>query len=122
MTSRALASAALLTLLAAAAPALAEHTTAAPPERTPAADVPAAEHSLDIDLQIGRHGFRLGGRLFGRDGHAGGAWLNGDTRPGGFRLDGRIERDGTAQHFRFDAEIDDWLQGLLRWKAGTLTL
>lgn len=94
-------------ILAVAMPAAADHTKALPP-------VPDTESSLDIDLKLGPNSFRLGSRFFGRDGYAGGAWLNGALRGGGFSLDGRVERDGKAHDFRFDADLDEWLRRALR--------
>ena len=77
------------------------------------------ESSLDIDLKLGPRSFRLGGRLFGRDGYAGGAWLNGEARRNGFSLDGRIERDGKAHNFKFNADIDEWTRRAIRWPGLT---
>jgi len=37
-------------------------------------------------------------------------------------LDGRVEHEGTAHDFRFDAGIDEWLSGVLRWRGGALQL
>ena len=125
MTSRRLLVIGLVTLLAAAAPAGAEHNAAPPSEpSTPSAtlEVPGTEHSLDLNLKLGLNGFRLGSRLFGRDGYAGGAWLNGETRPDGFSLDGRIEHDGKAHNFKLNADIDEWLRRILRWRGGALDL
>ena len=125
MTSRRLLVIGLVTLLAAAAPARAEHNTAPPSEPSaPSAtvEVPGTEHSLDLNLKLGLNGFRLGSRLFGRDGYAGGAWLNGETRSDGFSLDGRIEHDGKAHNFKLNADIDEWLRRILRWRGGALDL
>ncbi|HZF04051.1 MAG TPA: hypothetical protein VE932_06945 [Patescibacteria group bacterium] len=77
--------------------------------------------SLDIDLKLGVKGFRFGSRLFGREGYAGGAWLNGETRPEGFSLDGRFERDGRAHNFKMNVEIDEWLRRAARWWSRGLT-
>jgi hypothetical protein len=74
-----------------------------------------SESSLDIDLKLGPRSFRLGGRLFGREGYAGGAWLNGEARRDGFSLDGRIERGGKAHNFKFNADIDEWARRAIRW-------
>ena len=117
-------------LLLAAAPAHADHngaggvtsTAERAPERGGTLDVPGSEHSLDINLKLGLHGFRLGSRLFGREGYLGGAWLNGETRKDGFSLDGRMEHDGQVHDFRFNAEIDEWLHRMLRWPARALDL
>jgi hypothetical protein len=132
MTSRRLLVIGLVTLLAVATPARAEHAAAPtvvaePPTVTvepPTVKVepPATERTLDLTLKLGLHGFRLGSRLFGRDGYAGGAWLNGETRPDGFSLDGRIEHDGKAHNFKLNADIDEWLRTLLRWRSGALDL
>ena len=83
------------------------------PETTPA-DPAWTSSSLDIDLKLGLRGFRFGSRIFGRDGYAGGAWLNGEMRPDGFSLDGRIERDGKAHNFKLNADIDEWLRRAVR--------
>lgn len=109
-------------VLALTAPARADHN--GPPlvtstaERTtePEAkvEIPASGHSLDINLKLGLNGFRLGSRLFGREGYLGGAWLNGETRKDGFSLDGRFEHDGKTHDFRFNADIDEWVQRMLR--------
>ena len=80
-------------VLAVVAPARAEHAAAAPTESGAKLEIPGTEHSLDINLKLGLNSFRLGSRLFGRDGFLGGAWLNGETRSDGFSLDGRIEHD-----------------------------
>ena len=122
MTSRRLLVIGLVTLLAAAAPARAEHNAAPPPEESTKVEVPGTEHSIDLNLKLGLNGFRLGSRLFGRDGYAGGAWLNGETRSDGFSLDGRIEHDGKAHNFKLNADIDEWLRRILRWRGGALDL
>ena len=122
MTSRRLVVIGLVTLLAAAAPARAEHNMAPPPEESTKVEVPGTEHSIDLNLKLGLNGFRLGSRLFGRDGYAGGAWLNGETRSDGFSLDGRIEHDGKAHNFKLNADIDEWLRRILRWRGGALDL
>lgn len=70
--------------------------------------------SLDIELKLGLNGFRLGTRLFGRDGYAGGVWLNGETRPDGFSLDGRLEHGGKTHDFKFNADIDEWVRRAVR--------
>ncbi|HEU4366711.1 MAG TPA: hypothetical protein VFV05_00615 [Methylomirabilota bacterium] len=82
---------------------------------------PARADSLDIDLKLGLKSFRFGSRIFGKDGYAGGAWLNGETRPDGFSLDGRIERDGKAHNFKFNADIDEWVRrAVRRWSVTDL--
>jgi hypothetical protein len=77
-------------------------------------ETPRGSSWLDLDLKLGVNTFRLGGRLFGRDGYAGGAWLNGEMRRDGFRLDGRIERDGKTHEFKLDADIDAWVRRTVR--------
>jgi hypothetical protein len=109
---------ALLAVLLAAGAADADHKRLMADE--PQADSPKSEgmkteSSLDIDLKLGLKGFRLGSRLFGREGYAGGAWLNGETRPEGFSLDGRVERDGKAHNFKMNVDLDDWLRRAARW-------
>jgi hypothetical protein len=86
----------------AAAPAAAEHDRSA--SSGPAVD-------LNLDLKVGRDGFRLGGQLFGAGG-VWGAWLNGERRPGGFTFDGRLQDPARAFNFTMNAEILDWLLGV----------
>jgi len=88
----------------------------------PKLEVPGTETSLDINLKLGLNGFRLGSRLFGKDGLLGGAWLNGETRRDGFSLDGRVEHEGKGHNFKFNADIDEWLHRLLHWRGGSLEL
>ena len=117
-------------VLALASPAHADHNGAPPiasaaddaTERGGTVEVPGTEHSLDINLKLGLNGFRLGSRLFGKEGYLGGAWLNGETRKDGFSLDGRVEHDGKAHNFKFNADIDEWLSRMLRWRGGALDL
>ena len=99
---------ALGTVLATTVPAAADPTSGTTADAT-------IESSLDLDLKLGPRGFRLGGRVFGREGYAGGAWLNGETRSDGFSLDGRVEHDGKARTFKFNATIDEWLRRAIRW-------
>ena len=113
-------------VLALAAPARADHNGTPPAmsavEIVPKLEVPGTETSLDINLKLGLNGFRLGSRLFGKDGLLGGAWLNGETRRDGFSLDGRVEHEGKAHNFKFNADIDEWLQRFLRWGGGNFDL
>jgi len=107
---------ALAAALVTAAPAWADHNRLV----APAEEGTKTDGSLDIDLKLGVNGFRFGSRLFGREGYAGGAWLNGETRPEGFSLDGRVERgcaggapcDRRAHNFKMNVEIDEWLRRL----------
>lgn len=102
--------------IATATPARAEHMTAPPTEgEAPAPSSMTTAGSLDIDLKLGLDGFRVGSRVFGRDGYAGGAWLNGQTRRDGFTVDGRLERQGKAWNFRMNADVDAWVRRAARW-------
>jgi len=96
-------------LLVATVPAWAEHRTLQPPEATQ----PADDKSLQFDLKIGRDGFRLGSRLFGRDGVSG-AWLNGRLLPYGLSLDGRVQSDGHSRDFKLNLDLEDLLPHWLR--------
>jgi hypothetical protein len=84
---------------------------------TPALAEPPTSGSLDLDLKLGWSSFRLGGRLLGPHGYAGGVWLNGETRRDGFRLDGGFERDGKLHQFKFNADVDEWLRRATRSDA-----
>jgi hypothetical protein len=101
----------LVALLALAGSARAEQAT----EPEGAAVQTPGSPSLDVDVRLGPRSFRFGSRVFGRGGYAGGAWLNGETRPDGFSLDGRIEHDGKAHNFKLDADIDAWVRRAVRW-------
>lgn len=96
---------ATLTLVAGAG---AEHTATPVGRDDVSVDSPAGP-ALDLSLKLGTRGFRLSGRLSGQDGCAAGAWLNGEARPEGFRLDGRVEHGGTSHGFTFDADFGEWL-------------
>jgi len=117
---------ALTAMLLAAGPAGADHKLLLPPDEPqadrsqterPKSEATNTDSSLDIDLKLGLNGFRLGGRLFGHDGYAGGAWLNGATRPDGFSVDGRVERDGKAHNFKMNLDLDEWLRRAAGWWA-----
>lgn len=89
-----------------------EQSTSSAPERS----------SVDVDLKLGLNGFRLGGRLFGKEGYKGGAWVNGETRPEGFSIDGRVEGEGgKSWNFKLNADIDEALRRAMRWWGGGLT-
>jgi hypothetical protein len=110
---------AVTAMLLAAGPARADHKLLLPPDE-PQAERPdgaTTNSSVDIDFKLGLNGFRLGGRLFEREGFAGGAWLNGETRPDGFSLDGRVERDGKAHNFKMNINLDEWLRRAADWWA-----
>ena len=99
-----------------AAPTTAEHNALA---STDAGAPPPDRASLDVDLKLGVNGFRLGARVFGAEGYSGGAWLNGETRPDGFSVDGRVERGGgKAWNFKLNADIDEALRRAARWWGG----
>jgi hypothetical protein len=114
---------ALAMVLALAAPAQADHNSLVPSadrdvERKSNGTAPegmTTDHSLDINLKIGLDGFRLGSRIFGRQGYAGGAWINGQVRPDGFSVDGRVEKDGRAQNFKMNVELDQWMRRAATW-------
>jgi hypothetical protein len=92
-----------------AVPATADHTSLASADGS----------SLDVDLKLGVNGFRLGARLFGDHGYRGGAWLNGETRPEGFSVDGRVEREGgKSWNFKLNADIDAALRRAGQWWGG----
>ena len=128
---------ALAAALVTVTPAWADHNRLVAPadaERNANAESAKPEGSttdatLDIDLKLGLNGFRLGGRLFGREGYAGGAWLNGETRAEGFSLDGRVERgcaggapcERWAHNFKMNVQIDEWLRRAARWWSRGLT-
>jgi hypothetical protein len=104
----------------AATPASADHKTlvSSEPNTSPAPE----RSSVDVDLKLGLHGFRLGARLFGKEGYSGGAWLNGETRPEGFSVDGRVEREGgKSWNFKLNADLDEVLRRAMRWWSGGLT-
>jgi hypothetical protein len=125
---------ALAAALLTTAPAWAEHNSLAAPadterDATPSVATPdtarpqgmTTESSLDIDLKLGMKGFRFGGRLFGREGYTGGAWLNGEKREDGISVDGRLEREGKAHNFKMNIGLDEWLKQALRLWGGSLT-
>lgn len=103
-----------------AAPSAADHKALVSSEQS---GTPAPERSsVDVDLKLGLNGFRLGARLFGKEGYSGGAWLNGETRREGFSVDGRLERDGgKSWNFKLNADIDEALRRAMRWWSGGLT-
>jgi len=112
-------------VLAAAWPAFADHMMAERGDTATASAEPASpgvapeNHDLDLELKVGHDHFRLGGRLFGRSGVAG-AWLNGQVRPWGFSLDGRVQQDARRGYdFKFDADVRDWLRTVRRWMLET---
>jgi len=103
-----------------AAPGVAEHNALVSSEES--ASTAPERSSLDVDLKLGVNGFRLGGRVFGKEGYKGGVWLNGETRPEGFSVDGRVERDGgKSWNFKLNADIDEALRRAMRWWGGGLT-
>jgi hypothetical protein len=103
-----------------AAPSAAEHKALVSAEES--ASLAPERSSVDVDLKLGLNGFRLGGRLFGKEGYKGGAWLNGETRPEGFSVDGRVEREGgQSWNFKLNADIDEMLRKAMKWWGGGLT-
>ena len=104
-----------------AAPSAADHKAFLSLEQN--APTAPERSSVDVDLKLGANGFRIGARVFGKDGYTGGAWLNGETRPEGFSVDARVEREGgKSWNFKLNADIDQALQQLMRgWLRGGLT-
>ena len=108
---------AIVVAMVAVGPAWADHRTRTvsddaqalveePPVNEPTSSV------LDVEIKLGKEGFRLGGRLFGSGGVKG-AWINGQIKSNGFVLDGRVQDEhGHAQNFKVDAQVSDWLAGL----------
>jgi len=121
-----LAGVALLVGIVSAGSARAEHMTLVPPseqtaERTgpSGSDAtlerkapPTPSDLLDLDVKLGADSFRLGARVFGATG-VWGAWLNGQSRPDGFGLDGRVQQPERAYNFKMNAEIDAWARRAL---------
>lgn len=91
-------------------PAVPEARRALPGERSVPAEACcglAAERGtfdVDVDVQVGPDGFRLGGRVLGPQG-VWGAWLNGTARRDGFTLGGRMQRPDRATNFKFDLDV-----------------
>ena len=103
-----------------AAPSAADHKALVAAEES-ASQAPERS-SVDVDLKLGLNGFRIGGRVFGKEGYKGGAWLNGETRPEGFSVDGRVESDGgKSWNFKLNADIDEMLRKAMKWWGGGLT-
>jgi hypothetical protein len=71
---------------------------------------------VDVDVHLGRDGFRVGGRVLGPGG-AYGAWLKGTLRGKGITLDGLVEHPGNAKGFSLDAELPGLK--LRTWEAPT---
>lgn len=97
-----------------ASPTIADHKSLMSAE---SATPPSPDRaSLDVDMKLGLNGFRLGARVFGNQGYTGGAWLNGETRPEGFSVDGRVEREGgKVWNFKLNADIDEALRRAAGW-------
>jgi hypothetical protein len=108
-------------LLGAAVPAFGEHLRLTPEARpaAPAAAEPARP-ATDVDVTLHVHvdadGFRLGARFSGEQGVSG-AWLDGQLRPDGLALDGRVEGSGRVYSFKLDAAVLRALAGAVggRW-------
>jgi hypothetical protein len=84
----------------------AEHLTLTPEARPAEPQSP----SIDIQFRLGDGGFRLGARIFGESGVYG-AWLNGQVRPDGFTLDGRVQDPAKGRNFTVSTQA---LEALLR--------
>ena len=120
-----LAGVALATVVLSTVPARAEHMTLMGPDarqeqaRTPDSDAPRDATSrlnpsdlFDVDIKVGADGFRLGARVFGASG-VWGAWVNGQSRPDGFTLDGRVQQPDRGYNFKVNADIDAWAKRAL---------
>jgi hypothetical protein len=114
MTTSRLATGLALALLAAWAPAAgAEHNGRGEPDAAPfPSAAPPVESpgplDLDIKLRVDGDRFMLNGSFLGLTGLYR-AWLNGQRRPDGFSLNGRVEEPGRAPwSFRFEAEVPGW--------------
>jgi uncharacterized protein (TIGR00251 family) len=106
---------ALLVLLAAAAPAAADHLTFDLGAR-PLAPRP---FDADLDVRVDRDGFRIGGRVLGF-GQPFGAWLQGRFRERGLTLEGQLQGDRTY-NLHLDADIESGAPSLsIRITPGTL--
>ena len=105
-----------------AAPSAADHHKALVSAAQEETSTTPDRSSFDLDLKLGTNGFRIGGRLFGKEGYKGGAWLNGETRSEGFTVDGRVEGEGgKSWNFKLNAEIDEMLRKALKLWGGGLT-
>jgi hypothetical protein len=96
----------VLATLPVVVPARAEHVAAAVSGGI-TIDAPTGT-ALDLHLEIGAGGFRLGGRVSGRGGDLGGAWLNGEALRHGFRLDGGVDHGGRRHDFMIDGDLGAW--------------
>jgi hypothetical protein len=102
-------------VLAGPASVAAEHMTLMPAESEPAREPARETSNLDVDLRVGGDSFRFGGRLFGRGGVSG-AWLNGQMRPDGLTVDGRVQTEARAHNFRFNIGfLDPLSRTVARW-------
>jgi hypothetical protein len=103
-----------------AVPSVADHKALVSTE--PSDQAAPERSSVDVDLKLGVNSFRLGARVFGKGGYTGGGWINGETRPEGFSVDGRLEREGgKSWNFKLNADIDEALRRAMRWWGGGLT-
>ena len=98
-----------IVLMSGACPALAEHMRLVAPTADEPAPRMTPERTTTVDLGVtfGRDSFRLGAQVFSALGVYG-AWLNGQTRPDGFSLDGRFQNLDRSYDFKLNAEIDAW--------------
>jgi hypothetical protein len=96
-------------------PASAEHLTHVDPSSGALTGGETGTRTLDIDIELGANAFRIGGRWFGDKGVSG-AWLNGQVRPDGFAIDGRVQSDaGRAYNFKIDADVMDFVTRTAWW-------
>jgi hypothetical protein len=98
-----------------ALPASAEHLTHVDPSTGELKEPVAESRTIDIDIKLGGNAFRIGGRILGDKGVSG-AWLNGQLRPDGFALDGRVQGgEGRAYNFKVNADVLDFLVRVPWW-------
>ena len=91
-----------------ALPASAEHLTHVDSSTGELKEPVAESRTVDIDIKLGGNGFRIGGRILGDKGVSG-AWINGQVRPDGLTLDGRVQGEGRAYNFKVNADVMDFL-------------
>jgi hypothetical protein len=99
----------------AVSPALAEHMTltTAAPDGPPSGVAPDRSSRLDLDIKIGRDGFRLGARDVGDRGPFE-AWLNGRMSGDGLSVEGRLQHpDRRPFDFTLNVEIENWMRRAL---------
>ena len=64
---------------------------------------------MNVNVEIGGDGFRLGGSITGLEGVYG-AWINGTLHRDGLTVDGRVEQPERTHGFTLNADISKWLR------------